>query len=113
MILKALRNSGKVEHVAVTEIQAKLSGVSSPANHVLLFFYIKISDQERNFQKRRQIWLIFFSVYNGKILAQLISQNEATVPFNKVRKDLSYYAAYSRKASKFVKDVFLNFLSFN
>ena len=79
----------------------------------LLFFYIKISDQERNFQKRRQIWLIFFSVYNGKILAQLISQNEATVPFNKVRKDLSYYAAYSRKASKFVKDAFVNFLSFN
>ena len=73
----------------------------------MLFFYIKISDQERNFQK------IFFSVYNGKILAQLISQNEATVPFNKVRKDLSYYAAYSRKASKFVKDVFVNFLSFN
>ena len=26
MILKALRSSGKVEHVAVTEIQAKLSG---------------------------------------------------------------------------------------
>ena len=67
MILKALRSSGKVEHVAVSEIQAKLS-----ANHVLLFFHIKISDQERNFQKRRQIWLIFFSVYNGKILAQLI-----------------------------------------
>ena len=74
---------------------------------------MKISDQERNFQKRRQIWLTFFSVYNGKILAQLISQNEATVPFNKARKDLSYYAAYSRKASNFLKDVFVNFLSFN
>lgn len=79
----------------------------------MLFFYIKISDQERNFQNRRQIWFIVFSVYNDKILAQLISQNETTVPFNKARKDLTYYAAYSQKASKFVKDVFVNFLSFN
>ena len=35
-----------------------------------------------NLQKR-QIWFIFYSVHNRDILAELISQNEATEPLNK------------------------------
>ena len=56
MILKALRSSYKVAHVAVTEKTSEtqwrlIPDKSSPANHVLLFFQICITDQERNFQK--------------------------------------------------------------
>ena len=58
MILKALRSSYKVVHVAVTKKQFTsetqwrlIPDKSSPANHVLLFFQIYIGDQEINFQK--------------------------------------------------------------
>ena len=61
MILKALYSSYKVVHVAqLLKLQAKVRRViphkSSPANHVLLFFLIYISDQEGIFKNNGKFY---------------------------------------------------------
>ena len=99
MILKALYSSYKVVHVAqLLKLQAKVGrdipDKSSPANTELIpscFSFSVILVTRREFAKTMANLIIFLSLYNSEILADLTSQNESTTHSNEGRMSEARY----------------------
>ena len=125
MNLKALYSSYKVVHVAqLLKLQAKVGrdipDKSSPANTELIpscFSFSVILVTRREFAKTMANLIIFLSLYNSEILADLISQNESTTHSNEGRMSEARYSSVDLwlllygKPRSLQNMFFVNFLS--